>query len=222
FIDTQIGRLLNWMNRFQPQAMQNTWFLFTSDHGDMQGDHHLWRKTYAYEASARIPMLVRWGSDFLDAKRGQALAQPVELRDVLPTFLDAAGATVDPKRFDGASLLDLIRGNTDGWREYIDFEHDTCYHASNHWNALTDGHVKYIFHAPDGEQQLFDLDADPDELHSLADDPKHAKTLALWRKRMIDHLAERGEPFVVNGDLGLRPQRMTYGPHYPRRPRRDG
>ena len=47
FIDTQIGRLINWLSRFGRDALANTWFCFTSDHGDMQGDHNLWRKTYA-------------------------------------------------------------------------------------------------------------------------------------------------------------------------------
>ncbi len=214
FIDEQVGRILDVLEK--RGWLENTLILFTADHGDMLGDHHLWRKTYAYEASARIPMLVRWGGEFLDAARGQVCDRPVELRDVLPTFLAAAGASFDPKRFDGRSMLDLVRGKAGGWREFIDFEHDVCYGQSNHWNALTDGHVKYIFHAMDGEEQLFDIDGDPGELHDLASDPKHARTLRRWRKRMIDHLAERGAPFVVNGDLALRPHRMTYGPHYPR------
>ena len=56
----------------------------------MLGDHHLWRKTYAYEASARIPMLLRWPEGSILATRGQDYRQPAELRDLLPTFLDAA------------------------------------------------------------------------------------------------------------------------------------
>ncbi|MFP4055238.1 MAG: arylsulfatase [Candidatus Brocadiia bacterium] len=214
FIDEQVGRILEVLER--RGWLERTLVLFTADHGDMLGDHHLWRKTYAYESSARIPMLLRWPGELLDAPRGRVLGQPVELRDALPTFLDAAGAAYDPRRFDGRSMLDLVRGKTEGWREYIDFEHDVCYHPSNHWNALTDGRWKYIFHARDGKQQLFDLEADPGELHDLAAEPPHAATLRLWRGRMIEHLAERGEPFVVRGDLGLRPKRMLYSPHYPR------
>ena len=213
FIDEQIGRILEALE--QRGWLENTLILFTADHGDMTGDHHLWRKTYAYEASARIPMLIRWPKGFLSAKRGQVLTQPVELRDVLPTVLDAAGARPDPKRFDGRSMLDLVRGNTDGWRDYIDLEHDTCYSPENHWTALTDGHYKYIFHARDGEQQLFDLHTDPGERHDLASEPAHQAKVKLWRSRMIEHLAERGAPFVVGGELGLRPERMLYSPHHP-------
>ena len=78
-----------------------------------------------------------------------------------------------------------------------------------------DGRYKYVFHCVDGEQQLFDLRDDPGELRDLASAPEHKAKVKLWRSRMIEHLAERGEPFVVAGDLGLRPSRTLYSPHYP-------
>lgn len=53
FIDSQIGRLLNWMARERPTMLATTWFLFTSDHGDMQGDHHLWRNDLVRELAER-------------------------------------------------------------------------------------------------------------------------------------------------------------------------
>jgi len=214
FVDEQIGRILEALAA--RGWLEDTLILYTADHGDMTGDHNLWRKTYAYEASARIPMLVRWPERFVSAKRGQVLAQPVELRDVLPTFLDAACAAADPKRFDGRSLLDLVRGKTAGWREFIDMEHDICYAKENHWTALTDGRIKYIFHAMTGEQQLFDLEKDPGELEDLAAKPEHAATLKFWRGRMVQHLSERGPPFVEGGDLALRPGKFLYSPNYPK------
>jgi hypothetical protein len=54
FIDEQIGRMLEVLEK--RGLLENTLILYTADHGDMTGDHHLWRKTYAYEASARIPI----------------------------------------------------------------------------------------------------------------------------------------------------------------------
>lgn len=213
FVDEQIGRILDVLEK--RGFLNNTLIVYCSDHGDMTGDHHLWRKTYGYEASAHIPMLVRWPERLLSAQRGQVLDQPVELRDILPTFLDAAGVSYDLHRFDGRSLLDPIRGKAEGWRQYIDLEHNVCYAQENHWSGLTDGRIKYIFHAMDGWQQLFDLEKDPGELHDLATDPNSAGLLKTWRSRLIDHLSERGAPFVVKGDLGLRPKGMNYGPNYP-------
>ena len=214
-VDEQVGLMLDMLDK--RHMLEDTLVIFTADHGDMTGDHHLWRKSYAYEASARIPMLMRWPEGMVSGQRGQVRNEVVELRDVLATALDAAGA---PARqdIDGASMLRLARGNTDGWRKWLDLEHDICYHPSNHWNALTDGHWKYIYHAFDGEQQLFNLDQDPSELTDLSGDSASAAQLRLWRQRLIEQLAERGAPFVVNGDLAPRPQSMLYSPNFPKPP----
>jgi arylsulfatase A-like enzyme len=142
--------------------------------------------------------------------------EPVELRDILPTFLDMAGVKHQREWFDGRSMLDLVRGRTDGWRKWIDLEHSTCYAAENYWSALTDGRMKYIYFARDGRQQLFDLTKDPGETHDLAPLAEYRPMLETWRKRLVEHLTERGEPFVVNHDLGLRPKPILYSPHYPR------
>lgn len=212
FLDEQVGRILETLER--RGWLDATLILFTADHGDMTGDHHLWRKSYAYEASAHIPMLLRWPSGLVSAPRGQTLRQVVELRDVLPTFLDAASAAA-PEELDGRSLLALLRGNAGSWRPWLDLEHDVCYSAENHWNALTDGRWKYIYHAWDGREQLFDLQEDPRELRDLAAETAHEATLRSWRARLIEHLAVRGERWVSHGRLMLRPDSQLYSPHYP-------
>ena len=212
-VDHQIGRILEALDR--RGWLEQTLIVFTSDHGDMTGDQNLWRKSYPYESSAHIPMLMRWPKGMLSAERGQSMPQPVELRDLLPTFLDAAGREA-PRPVDGRSLLGLVRSNGAGWREFIDMEHDVCYDRSNHWNALTDGRTKYIYHALDGEEQLFDLEADPHELTDLAGQPAHAAELRRWRERLVAHFEERGEPFLRNGKLAPRPESMLHSPLFPR------
>ncbi|MBL8230737.1 MAG: arylsulfatase [Bryobacterales bacterium] len=215
FIDEQIGRILAALEK--RGLLEQTLILYTSDHGDMTGDQHLWRKSYAYEASARIPMLMRWPQGLVSARRGQLSEQPVELRDIMATCLDAAG--VSPARqIDGRSMLDVARGRTADWRRFIDLEHDVCYHDSNHWNALTDGKWKYIFHAQGGEEQLFDLRNDPHELQDLSGDASHSAALREWRGRMIAHFEERGEPFLKGGKLATRPRRLGFSPLYPKTP----
>lgn len=216
FVDEPMGRILEALQ--ERGWLEQTLIVFTADHGDMTGDHHLWRKSYAYQASARIPMLVRWPQGLVSAPRGQVLRQPVELRDLLPTLLDAAGAPL-PEGLDGRSLLELLRGRTEAWRAWIDLEHDVCYSPENHWNALTDGRWKYIFHARDGREQFFRLETDPGELRDLAGDPAHQGALRTWRRRLVQHLAERGERFVSNGRPALRPESYLYSPNYPGTPR---
>ncbi len=135
----------------------------------------------------------------------------------MATFLDVAGA-LEPiaDSLDGMSLLRLADGKTDGWRPYIDMEHDICYSPLVHWNALTDGHMKYIFHAHDGSEQLFDLDNDPQELKDLSSDAAHQDKLKLWRARMVKHLEVRGDQWVKNGKLMVRRESIPISPHYPR------
>ena len=213
-VDEQIGRILEALHK--RGWLEETLIVFTSDHGDMTGDQHLWRKSYPYEPSAHVPMLMRWPGGMLSAKRGQTLPHPVELRDILPTFLEAAGK--NPSReIDGRSLLSLVRSGGSGWREYIDLEHNVCYSPDNHWNALTDGRSKYIFHARDGAEQFFNLERDPHEINDLAGDTAFGAEVRRWRQRMIDHFAERGAPFLVSGRLGLRPESMMTSPNFPAR-----
>jgi arylsulfatase A-like enzyme len=201
FIDEQIGRILEALEK--RKMLDETFLLYFSDHGDMTGDHHLWRKSYAYEASARVPMLVRGPG----APRGAVNGTPVEIRDVLPTLCAAAG-TGAPEQCDGQNLLAARR-------EWIDLEHDVCYGKTNHWTAVTGGRWKYIYHAFDGSEQLFDLARDPLETEDLAASPAHEEPLRLWRARMTAHLEPRGEKWVRGGKLVPRPESMLLSPNYP-------
>ncbi len=215
FIDEQIGRILDALER--RGMLDNTLIVYFGDHGDMLGDHNMWRKTYAYESSARIPMLLRWPRPWgMHEKRNTERTEPVELRDILPTFLDAAGAPI-PEGLDGRSMLELVRGNsTNPWREYLDLEHYVCYSQTNDWNAMVSDRFKYVFHACDGSEQLFDLHNDPHELEDLSGDSRYSTLLHDWRAALAGHFAERGEPYLVNGRLAPRPGKsMLYSPNYP-------
>ncbi len=189
FIDRQIGRLMNWLNRYQRDAVANTWFVFTSDHGDMQGDHNLWRKTYAYDGSARIPLLVV--PPRTAGAPGRPVAdEPVELRDIMPTVLDIAGVP-HPPTVEGRSMLRLMEGPVGDWREYIHGEHCWCYSREQEMQYLTDGKRKFIWLPRLNLEQFFDLTTDPGEEHNLIDDPARADEIALWRSRLVAELAGR-------------------------------
>lgn len=200
FIDTQIGRLLNWLRAHRSEQLANTWFLFTSDHGDMQGDHNLWRKTYAYEGSARIPFLVvppRVHSGPLRAVAGEV----VELRDVMPTLLDAAGMAI-PGTVDGRSVLPLLGAPARDWRAYIHGEHCTCYAPEQEMQYVTDGLRKFIWLPRAGLEQYFDLQNDPGETRDLIGDQARQTEIAEWRDRLTRELEARncgwsrgGKPF---------------------------
>ena len=189
--------------------------LFVADHGDMLGDHHLWRKTYAYEGSAAIPFIIKLPENMKSSlKPGEKIEAPVELRDLLPTFLALNGCRI-PEEIDCLSLLPLLEKGKAPWREYIDIEHSTAYWADNYWCALTDGKIKYIWFFRTGEEQLFDLSKDPYELHDLSKAKASGQTLEKMRKAMAGHLQERGEEWVKDGKLVIRNKNLLYSPNYP-------
>ncbi len=187
YLDAQVGRLMRLLNRGNHR---NTCVLFTSDHGEMLGDHHLWRKTYAYEASAHVPFIVKLPAGF-DAPRNRVLQQVVGWEDIMPTFLDLAGAPI-PKAVEGESFVPLLLGENE-WRSYYHGEHAPCYHPQNANQFLTDGQWKYIWNPITGEEQLFHLETDPNECHDLSEKVGQHKTLLLWRNRLAKKLKGRVE-----------------------------
>jgi choline-sulfatase len=213
YVDDQIGRVIQALR--ETGELENTLILYTSDHGDLMGDHHLWRKCRPYEGSTRIPMIVRWPASLsLKAKRGQISTELVELRDVFPTFLDASGIKI-PEVMDGRSMLDIVKGNK--WRTQLEMEHAQIYEPDNAWVALTDKRYKYIYFTLTGAEQLFDLKTDPNELNELASSlnpPK--KLLADYRTKMVAYLKERGEEWVKNDQLVIQPKPIYVGVNRPK------
>lgn len=203
-IDDQLRRLLNPITGVDVQTSRNTIVLLCSDHGEMLGDHYLWRKSVPYEPSARVPLLVRAPERF-GLQVGSLVDAPVCLEDVMPTLLELAGVPI-PSSVEGRSLVPLLRGESVAWREHLHIEHAPLHHS------LTDGRTKYIWWVPDGKEQLFDLASDPTERHDLAGDAQQANRLTLWRARLVAALADRPEGFVQQGHLV---PGMPYGPVLP-------
>ncbi len=202
-IDYQFGYLIEMLR--SNGLWENTLVVFTSDHGDMLGDHHLHRKCFAYEGSARIPLVLRY-PDGLDLPTG-TFDQVVGLQDVMPTVLDAAGIEA-PGWMTGRSVFDAVRGART--RDFFHGEHSPCYDLTLGMHYLTDGRTKYIWYPVTGAEQLFDLTADRGERHDLAAVPDRAGELATWRERLIDILAGRDDP-LTDGKRLLRTDHW-YGP----------
>jgi len=230
FIDDQVGDIIDSLE--QNGLKENTFILFTADHGDGQGDHYHWRKGFPYEFSSHIPMIL-WASNS-GASSSHDIDEPVELRDLFPTFLDIAGASdLIPSDLNGSSLINLIPKlrsklhltdlTSEPWREWIDLEHNICYNTTMHWNALTDGKIKYVYRAYFDDEQLFNMTADPKEMESLHDKPEYAEELELWRGRMVQQFEdeERGEKWVKDGILQRRVEGQDRSPYYPKNIQRN-
>ncbi len=204
-VDDQLRRLLNPVNGIQRRTGNNTVVLFTSDHGEMLGDHYLWRKQWSYEPSARVPLMISAPKRF-GVEQRTVVDAPVCLEDIMPTLLDFAGVDV-PDSVDGQSLLPMMRGERPGWRDCLHIEH------APFQQTVTDGREKFVWLPGSGEEQFFDLTEDPDEMHNLIDKAEHADRIDTWRQRLIARLADRPEGFVQDGKLVAGQRYVALLPH---------
>ncbi|MBT3341432.1 MAG: sulfatase-like hydrolase/transferase [Gemmatimonadetes bacterium] len=186
-MDDQIRRILNPVTGVDKMTTGNTIVALTSDHGEMLGDHYLWRKTLPYEPSARIPLLLRAPERF-GIQPGTVVDEPTTLADVMPTLLDFAGVEIAGD-VDGRSLVPLLQGQAASWREFVHIEHAPVHHC------LTDGQEKYIWFAGDGREQFFRLRDDPMECRDLAQVAAESGRLSHWRQHLVERLTGRPEGF---------------------------
>ena len=181
-IDHQIGRI---MERLLLEGeLENTYILFISDHGELLGDHNLYRKSLPYEGSARVPFLLSGPG----IAPGQVRDSVVELMDVMPTLLDACGIDI-PDTVDGQSVLPLLHGNAD-WRETVHGEH---IYESGSVHYVVSSHDKFVWYSHTGKELYFDLAGDPQELRNLIDDPARQDRIDQLRHALIDRLTGREE-----------------------------
>ena len=93
----------------------NTIIIYTSDHGDMLGEHGLWRKMSFYDQSVRVPLQII-GPKFISGQ----VDKPVSNLDLFPTILDAANIDLDQYEYDGQSLINNLKtGNEDYLDDYV-------------------------------------------------------------------------------------------------------
>ena len=195
-LDFEIGRLIYFL-RTQTSALDNTLIVFSSDHGELLGDHHTWRKFNALEGSARVPLIVTMPSSSSQA-RGRTNDTPVTLIDLMPTLLEAAGQ-IAPNPLDGQSLLPALRDEPLPERQYVHGEHAGNHFGGGGWQYLVDRQHKYAWQTTSGRELLFDLIHDPDERHDLTPDPDARPALETMRRRLIEILQNRSDQALTDG-----------------------
>ena len=170
YLDDKIGEILATLEATRQQAV----VVFVSDHGDMLGERGLWYKMCFYEGSARVPLMV--AAPALPAGR---IDQPVSTIDVCPTLCDLAGVSMDEVMpwTTGESLVPLAKGFDRTSPVAMEYAAEA---SEAPLVCLRYGRWKYTRCALDPEM-LFDIEADPHELHNLAADPAHQGTLQTLR-----------------------------------------
>ncbi|MEQ9329560.1 MAG: sulfatase-like hydrolase/transferase [Rhodospirillales bacterium] len=166
YLDQNIGKVLKTLE--ETGLRNNTFVIYTSDHGENLGARRMWGKCNMYEEASNIPMIISGPG----IPPGETNLTPVTLIDVAPTMLDAMNlpGVAEANNLPGISMIELAK--TGGNPERVAF---TEYYAAGAETAafmLRRGKFKYI-HYVDFEPELFDLDTDPEELANLCSDPAY-------------------------------------------------
>ena len=178
WVDDAIGRLLATLDYLG--LAENTLVIYSSDHGEMAGERGTWQKSVFYEASARVPLLMRLPG--VTTAGGRHIDAPVGLIDMFPTFCELAG-TSTPAACGGTSLLPLLRGGAIA-RAAIFSESVVIHSPGDAGCMIRTGRWKYNAYL-DGTEELYDLDADPGEWMNLAAASACATVRADLRHRVL-------------------------------------
>lgn len=180
-LDENVGQVLDHLER--TGLASSTVVVYTSDQGFFLGDRGWFDKRWMYEESLRTPLLVRWPGV---TRQGSHNTDLVMNLDLAQTLLEIAGVPADPG-MQGASLVPLLRGSTPaGWRDaiyYQYFEYPGWHMVRRQYGVRTQRH-KLIHFYEVGAWELFDLDRDPLELHSVYEDPTYADVVAALKRRL--------------------------------------
>lgn len=180
-IDDNVGRMLDWLD--DNDLTDNTLVVYTSDQGFFLGDHGWFDKRMMYEESLNMPFLARLPGTIPAGSTSDKMAVNV---DFAATFLDLAGLEV-PEEMQGRSLVPILQGDVpDDWPESMYYRYwmhrDDAHNVPAHYGVRTRTHKLIGYYsdplgqlganepADQPEWELFDLVADPAEMHNKIDD----------------------------------------------------
>lgn len=192
-VDEQFGRLLQYVD--DTGQRENTAVIFTSDHGEMLGDHGLlFKGCRFYEGLVRVPLLFRWPGRIEAGLQSDAL---VELLDLSATLLDLAGVP-QPDEMQGRSLLPILSGEAPPaeHREFVRCEYydvlDAAFTGSgspdvpasrggesresvrgSYGTMYRNRRFKLVVYHGHNLGELYDLESDPWEFNNLWNSPTH-------------------------------------------------
>ena len=182
-LDEVVGEVLDKLDALG--LAEDTYVIFTSDHGEMCMEHGTWYKSTHYEPSARVPLIVRGPG----VEKGVRHGDLVSLIDMYPTVCGMAGAQGRADA-DGLSLLPLLIGGEALQRDCVFSEfHDSAINASAF--MVRRGDYKYIAY-PGFEPMLFDLASDRWETHNLAGE---RPALAAEMDALLHSICDYGQVF---------------------------
>jgi arylsulfatase len=161
-------------------ALENTVIIYSSDHGEMLGDHSLWGKAVPYHPSVSVPLIIAGPG----IRKNIFCKEPVTTLDLTATILEYAGIHT-PEGMDSKSLRPFLEGTDEYNRQYV-------FSSFRKWTMVYDGRYKFIEGFRD-EEILFDLQEDPFETRNLAAEKGSEKKVNGLRK-IIKDMQEQNIP----------------------------
>ena len=194
-IDHQFGRIVEALDA--TGQLENTLIIFTSDHGELLGDHGLlYKGCRFYEALVHVPLMISWPGRFQAGETSTAL---VELVDLAPTLLESAGLPV-PDTMQGKSLASLLRGKSrpDYHKPHVICDYNDALDRpdATHGTMYYDGRYKSIVYHGHSLGELYDLQEDPGEFNDLWNDPHFSDLKA---ELLLKHF----DAIMVTSDAGV-------------------
>ena len=200
-IDIEFGRLMDTLE--ETGEIDNTIVIFTSDHGEMLGDHGIYLKgPYFYEGLAHVPLIISWKGHF---QRGVRLQTLTELTDLVPTIEEFCLGEIEPG-VQGISLADILTGDKDpnGHRDSVYSE----YYEAMPWHKypeaygtmVFDGRYKLSRFHTSKEGELYDLKEDPDEFLNLWDYEEYKDIKIHMLELLSDRMGQTVDPLPLPTD----------------------
>ena len=190
-LDDNIGRILDALRK--NGQIDNTIIVFTSDHGDLCGEHGRLNKGVPYEGSARIPFLFYCPGKI---PAGTIVNQALSCVDFVPTLFALTGDKL-PKGVDGRDASALFRGSKNQWED-IAFIRSTS--TGKPWLAAITDRYKIIYSAL-GDPWLFDLKTDPDELHNAFTKPNAQRIVKRLTAKLAAYTKDHNDPYANNARI---------------------
>ena len=174
-IDSHYGQVLRCLESLG-ENLDDWIIIYTSDHGEMLGEHGIWEKTRFYEASVRVPLIIRYPARF---EGGRVVTENVNLCDLFATLCELADIET-PDNLDSRSLVPLMGGDSSGWNN-----ESISQMGTSHVMIKRD-HLKYQYYGEGIPEVLFDLQQDPKETTNLAEDPSYREAMTAFRVRLAE------------------------------------
>ena len=191
-VDTEIGRMLQVLE--ETGQAQNTIVIFMSDHGEMLGDHGMYLKgPYFYDCLTRVPLIIRWPGHFKGNVKVDSL---VELVDIAPTLLEAAGIPV-PSGMQGRSLMPLLLGKTQEHRDSVYMEYfdaNATFEIPPMLSCVRTAKWKLTLFDKPRTGELYDLEKDPGEVTNLWNDPHCKDAQEMMLQNLVARMIETTDP----------------------------